>query len=99
MGHRGAIDDKIKAIELIDREVIGRLLAHSGDGMRVMVMPDHPTPIKLKTHCDEPVPFLIWGSGIVASGARRFTENEAAKTGNMIDPGYKLMAKFITNPV
>ena len=81
MGHRGAIEDKIAAIEQIDREVIGRLLAWKGDDLKVLVMPDHPTPIKLKTHCAEPVPFLIWGSGVKRNGGIRFTEAEAGKTG------------------
>jgi len=94
MGHRGSIDDKIKSIELIDSDVIGRFLARKDSSLKVLVMPDHPTPIKLKTHCDEPVPYMIWGAGINGNGGRRYTEEEARKTGVMIDPGYKLMAMF-----
>jgi len=95
MGHRGAIQDKIAAIENIDREVIGRLLAWKGDDLKVLVMPDHPTPIKLKTHCAEPVPFLIWGKGVKGKGGLRFTEPEAGKTGLSVEPGYKIMDRFI----
>jgi 2,3-bisphosphoglycerate-independent phosphoglycerate mutase len=95
MGHRGAAADKIKAIELIDRDVIGRLLDRKGGQIRVLVMPDHPTPIKLKTHCPEPVPFLIWGAGVKHNGAARFTEAEAARTGIKVDPGFKLMDVFL----
>jgi len=95
MGHRGSIQDKVKAIENIDREVISKLLAWKGDDLRVLVMPDHPTPIKLKTHCGEPVPFLIWGSGIKGKGGMRFTEQEAGKTGLSVEPGYKVMDRFI----
>jgi len=95
MGHRGSADDKIKAIELIDREVIGRLTDWKNGGLKVLVMPDHPTPIKLKTHCAEPVPFVIWGGGVKASGATRFTEAEAGRTGISIEPGYKLMNIFL----
>ncbi len=95
MGHRGSAADKIKAIELIDKEVIGRLMAWKGGDLRVLVMPDHPTPIKLKTHCAEPVPFLIWGSGVKANGAARFTEQEAGGTGVMVEPGFRLMNIFL----
>ena len=95
MGHRGSADDKIKAIELIDRDVIGRLLDWKGSGLKVLVMPDHPTPIELKTHCAEPVPFIIWGGGVKPSGATRFTEAEAGRTGISVEPGYKLMDIFL----
>jgi len=95
MGHRGSTADKIKAIELIDREVIGRLLRWKGGQIKVLVMPDHPTPIELKTHCAEPVPFLIWGGGIKPNGAARFTEAEAGRTGVLVDPGFKLMDIFL----
>lgn len=95
MGHRGSTADKIKAIELIDREVIGRLLDWKGGQIKVLVMPDHPTPIELKTHCAEPVPFLIWGRGIKPNGAARFTEAEAGCTGVSVEPGFKLMDIFL----
>jgi len=95
MGHRGSTDDKVKAIELIDREIIGRLLEWKGGQIRVLVMPDHPTPIKLKTHCAEPVPFLIWGAGVKSNGAARFTEAETARTSILVDPGYRLMDIFL----
>lgn len=99
MGHRGAAADKIRAIELIDREVMGRLGAWQGGELRVLVMPDHPTPVKLKTHCAEPVPFLIWGSGVKPNGAARFTEREAGRTGVVIEPGFKLMTNFLTGQI
>jgi 2,3-bisphosphoglycerate-independent phosphoglycerate mutase len=95
MGHRGSADDKIKAIELIDREIMGRLLDWNDGGLKVLVMPDHPTPIKLKTHSAEPVPFIIWGGGVKPNGATRFTEAEAGRTGISIEPGYKLMDIFL----
>jgi 2,3-bisphosphoglycerate-independent phosphoglycerate mutase len=95
MGHRGSIPDKVAAIEDIDREVIRRLLAWKDDELKVLVMPDHPTPIKLKTHCAEPVPFLIWGSGVKRGTGQRFTEPEASKTGITIEPGYWVMERFI----
>jgi len=97
MGHRGSIEDKMKAIEQIDEKVIGRLAGWKADELSVLVMPDHPTPIKIKTHYGEPVPFLIWGRKFKANGSRRFTESEAGGTGVMVEPGCRLMELFIHN--
>jgi len=58
-------------------------------------VPDHPTPIKTRTHGPDPVPFLLWGAGFTANGAKRFTEAEAKSTGLFIDPGYNIMSKLI----
>jgi 2,3-bisphosphoglycerate-independent phosphoglycerate mutase len=94
-GHEGDIDGKIEAIQKIDEEVISRLLACRGEALRVLIMPDHPTPIKVRTHTAEPVPFLIWGKGIKPGGAKRFTENEAKRTGVFVEEGYKIMGKLV----
>jgi 2,3-bisphosphoglycerate-independent phosphoglycerate mutase len=93
--HVGSIDDKIEAIQRTDGEVVSRLRSWREDRLRLMVVPDHPTPIKIKTHIGEPVPFLLWGAGFTGNGARRFTEVEAAKTGLFIDPGYNIMSQLI----
>jgi len=93
--HSGSVDDKIKAIQDVDAQVIGRLREWQNDELRVLVMPDHPTPVSLRTHTAEPVPFLFWGSGIESNGAGRFTENEAANTGFFIEPGYTIMGEFL----
>ena len=93
--HAGSIGDKVDAIQRIDEEVVGRLRAWQRDILRVLVLPDHPTPIKTQTHSPDPVPFLLWGEGLTANGARRFTEPEAAKTGLFIDPGYTIMSQLI----
>ena len=94
-GHTGSIDEKVAAIEMIDREVVGRLGSWQKDALRVLIMPDHPTPIEARTHTDDPVPFLLWGPGFVSNGAKRFTEAEAGKTGLFIDPGYNIMSQLI----
>jgi len=93
--HAGSIDDKIEAIQRIDREVVSRLRFWRGDALRLLVMPDHPTPIKTRTHSNEPVPFMLWGAGFAGNGAKRFTETEAVKTGLFIDPGYNIMDKLV----
>jgi len=93
--HAGSIDDKIEAIQRIDLDVVRRLRRWGKDAFRVLIMPDHPTPIKTQTHTGEPVPFMLWGSGFMANGARRFTEAEAKRTGVFIEQGYNIMAKLI----
>ena len=93
--HAGAIDDKVEAIQRVDKEVIGRLRSFQPNELRMLVMPDHPTPIKIQTHSDEPVPFVIWGSGFAANGGKRFSEAEAKRTGLFIDKGHNIMGRLI----
>jgi 2,3-bisphosphoglycerate-independent phosphoglycerate mutase len=91
--HAGSIDDKVAAIERVDKEVISRLRSR-GD-LRLVVLPDHPTPIKVQTHTPDPVPFLLWGEGFKSNGTQRFTEAEAKSTGLFVDNGYKMMNRLI----
>jgi len=93
--HAGSIEDKVEAIRRVDREVVSRICSFKGDDFRLLVMPDHPTPIEIKTHITEPVPFLLWGKGFAANGAKRFTEAEAKKTGLFIKDGYKIMGRLV----
>jgi len=93
-GHSGDIDEKIEAIRLIDEKVISRIRDWKKDSLRVLVMPDHPTPIETRTHNSDPVPFLLWGDGFPSNGAERFTEKEAENTGFFIDPAYQIMRKL-----
>jgi 2,3-bisphosphoglycerate-independent phosphoglycerate mutase len=93
--HAGAIDDKIEAIQRIDREVISRLRRWREGDLRLLVMPDHPTPIKTRTHSPEPVPFMLWGRGFTSNGAKRFAEADAKSTGLFIEDGYKIMGRLV----
>jgi len=93
--HVGSINDKVTAIERIDREVVGRLRSWAGDSLRLLVIPDHLTPIATQTHSPDPVPFMLWGVGDGANGAERFTEAESGKTGLYLDPGYSIMSRLI----
>ena len=95
-GHAGSVRDKVSSIESIDKEVVARLRSWSGDALRVLVMPDHPTPIEVQTHTAEPVPFMLWGVGFTANRSQRFTENEAKSTGFFIEEGYKIMSRLIS---
>jgi 2,3-bisphosphoglycerate-independent phosphoglycerate mutase len=94
-GHEGSVDEKVKAIQITDREIIGRIIAWKREPLRVLVMPDHPTPIVIRTHNADPVPFMLWGEGIVSNGAKRFTEKEAVRTGLFLDPGFGIMSRLI----
>lgn len=92
-GHAGDAAAKIAAIEAIDREVVSRVVAYAereGD-VRVLAMPDHPTPVAIKTHAAEPVPFVVWGTGIASNGAAAYDEDAATKTELYLDPGRKVM--------
>ncbi len=93
--HGGHVDEKIEAIEKTDGQVFSRLRSLAGGGLRVLVLPDHPTPIEVRTHTEEPVPFLLWGAGVAADSAMRFTEAEAGRTGVFIAEGYKIMGKLV----
>jgi len=80
-GHQGLVQEKIRSIELIDREVLGTLLngLESIGDYCIMILPDHPTPIAIRTHCSDPVPFMIYRSGNpVADENAVYTEAYAA---------------------
>lgn len=89
-GHAGDIEAKIRAIEAIDHEVVRRALLYSAP-LRILAMPDHPTPIALKTHVGEAVPFVLYGPGIHANGADGYDESSAGGTGLIVDPGHGVM--------
>lgn len=94
-GHAGSVEAKVEAIEKIDKEVLSCLSAWPEKNLRLLVMPDHPTPIQVRTHVPDPVPFLLWGQGLEANGAKAFNEEEAKKTGFFIEDGYKIMTKLV----
>jgi 2,3-bisphosphoglycerate-independent phosphoglycerate mutase len=93
-GHAGNADEKIAAIERTDAEVVSRLRKYQDEPLRILVMPDHPTPVAARTHVAEAVPFLMWGPGFQPDEGTRFTEVEAKKTGLLVPEGYKLMSRF-----
>lgn len=97
-GHRHEIDNKVKSIELIDEKIIGPVMEYlksSGDDFRVMVMPDHPTPIVYMTHTSDPVPFAIYDSREEKLSDVRYTENCGKETGIYVEPGYKLIDELL----
>jgi len=94
-GHAGSIKDKIAAIENIDKYVVSEFKKWKGGELRVLFTPDHPTPISTRTHISDPVPFMLWGSGVKETHAKRLTEAEAQNTGIKVDPGWHIMRKLI----
>lgn len=100
-GHRGELDNKIKSIELIDEKIVGPLikgLKEAGEDFSILVMPDHPTPLALKTHVSDPVPYLLYRSTDVKnSGAAAYTEESCKAAGNYVGNGYELMGRLINS--
>ncbi len=97
-GHRGEIENKIKSIELIDRDIIGPLtegLKNAGEDFTILVMPDHPTPIVTKTHARDAVPFMIYRSNEPAEGVEEFDEESAKETGLYVPNGPALAELFL----
>ena len=92
--HAGLAKDKIEAIQRVDKEIVGRLRTWDRDALRVLILPDHSTPIEMQTHIADPVPFVLWGPGFTASGAKRFTETEAKGTGVFVNEGYEIMRRL-----
>ena len=98
MGHQGSIERKIKAIEYLDTRLIKTVyegLKASGEDFRMLVTPDHPTPIAVRTHTSTPVPYLLYDSTDEKEQNIDYSEKDAEKTGILIKPGYKLMAHFL----
>lgn len=95
-GHRGEAGNKVKAIELIDELVLGPILEHfEGEDLRVLIMPDHPTPLDIKTHSSDPVPYLLYDSKNAVTGAETFTEETAAASGIFEEFGPNMMKKLL----
>ena len=95
-GHRGEAENKVRAIEEIDRRVLAPLVeALEGMGdFRLMVLPDHPTPLTIRTHTADPVPYLLYaGDGSLGPGVPRFTENAARGTGRHTEEGRTLVCR------
>ncbi|MCI6824156.1 MAG: cofactor-independent phosphoglycerate mutase [Ruminococcus bromii] len=98
-GHRGEAENKVKAIEMIDKHILGPVteFLKSYDDFAVLVCPDHPTPLAIKTHTSNPVPYLIYYSkNPVDSKVTCFCEKQAKETGNYIAKGFTMMNHFLS---
>ncbi len=97
-GHRAELDNKVLSIELIDQKILKPVyeyLKNSGEAFKIMVLPDHPTPIRLRTHTITPVPFFLYSSEEEVSGVSTFDEMTAEEKQNYIPNGYTLMEKMV----
>ena len=96
-GHNGNAEQKKKAVELIDKHIVGPVYQalQKYDKWRILVMPDHPTPISTKAHSSEPVPFAMAGTNIKGIKDEGFSEAFAAKSGFRINKGFELMEYFL----
>ena len=97
-GHRGEVKNKVIAIEKIERLALKPLLDYlngTGEHFRILIMPDHPTPLATKTHSSEPVPYLMYDSECEKSGVESFTEKNAASTGIFVEHGPDMIKKLL----
>lgn len=97
-GHRGEIENKVKSIEIIDRDVLTPVLTaleQSGEPFKILVLPDHPTPLAIKTHTREPVPYLLYSSTSPEKNSCTCWEEESAKDGPFYSSGPALMEAFL----
>jgi 2,3-bisphosphoglycerate-independent phosphoglycerate mutase len=97
-GHRAEVQNKADAISLIDQKILGPVVEQlrQMSDFKVLVMPDHATPLSLKTHTNDPIPFFIYDSRNPAEGVEGFCEATAKATGLYIDEGFRMMQDFAT---
>jgi 2,3-bisphosphoglycerate-independent phosphoglycerate mutase len=90
MGHQGSIERKVQSIQYLDQEVVGALVGRlddTGCDYRLLVLPDHPTPISKRTHTSDPVPFLLYDSTAPQAHTWHYNEKEGAEAGYTVKPG------------
>ena len=94
MGHQGSFERKVQAIENLDKRIIKRVteqLEAAGTDFRMLVLPDHPTPVAIRTHVSDPVPYMLYDSTNKQSHTWNYNEKEAQESGNYIDKGYTII--------
>lgn len=98
MGHQGLIHEKVQSIEYLDQRLIAlvkKAMDDSGEDYRMLILPDHPTPIRVRTHTGSPVPFLLYDSTHPKKKKAKYSEAEAAATEDFEPDGYKLIDRLI----
>lgn len=95
-GHRGEVENKVRSIEIIDQKVVGPMCEYlKNTPHAILIMPDHPTPLSLKTHVSDPVPYVLFNSKKLVKGVSSVNEKTAAETGNFVEFGPSIMDKLI----
>jgi len=98
MGHQGSVEKKVQSIEALDSRVIARVKEQMdafGEPYRLLIMPDHPTPIRYRTHTRNPVPYILYDSTRQRKTMNRYSEKDAEASGNMETNGYRLLDRLI----
>ena len=98
MGHQGSYERKVQAIQFLDEKVIKVIkggLEKAGVDYRMLIMPDHPTPIRCRTHTSDAVPYMLYDSTSKLNKTWRYNEADAKASGNYIEDGYKMIDKLI----
>ena len=97
MGHQGSVERKIQAIEYLDERIIAPMvknLKEKGIDFRMMILPDHPTPIRVRTHTADDVPYLLYDSTLERNETWSYNEQVAANSGNYVAKGHTLIDKL-----
>lgn len=97
MGHQGSYERKVKAIENIDEMIVGpfvRKMEELGEEFRMLILPDHPTPVRLRTHTSDSVPYLLYDSNVEIGDGVSYCEKCASQTGHFEAQGHKLIEKL-----
>ena len=101
MGHQGLVKEKIRSIEYLDRRLIApvkKAMEDAGEDFRMLGLPDHPTPIRLRTHTGDPVPYVLYDSTRQRKSIQKYTEAEAEAAGNFEPNGYRLIERLLSKP-
>lgn len=98
MGHQGSVEKKVQAIEYLDEKVVGPLVSKmeaAGEDFRLLVLPDHPTPIRVRTHTSDPVPYMLYDSTKPQEHAWDYNEEAGRASGNYVAEGYRLIDRLL----
>ena len=97
MGHQGSVERKIQAIEYLDERIIAPLVKNLKEkeiDFRLLILPDHPTPIRVRTHTADNVPYLLYDSTLERNETWSYNERVAANSGNFVEQGHTLIDKL-----
>lgn len=97
MGHQGSYERKIQAIQFLDERIIKRVIdafEQSGEDFRMLIMPDHPTPVHLRTHTSNPIPYMLYDSSDKKNGKYDYNEKCGKESGIFVEEGYTLINKL-----
>ena len=99
MAHQGLPEEKVKSIEYLDSRIVApvmKALEDAGEDYRILLLPDHPNLLRLRTHTPDPVPYVFFDSTRQQKKIARYGENEAKATGLFEPQGHKLMERFLS---